>query len=58
MPLYLNGDISRPYRNLHFSGDMTGNKLTTTPIHITIQPVPLTVTVEAEFTVHLTGFTG
>ena len=58
LPLYINGNTSHPYRVLEFSGTMSSGRLSTSPSHIAIQPVPLGVTVEAQFFVILEGFFG
>ena len=58
MPFYINGDTSLPYNTLEFTGDMDSGRLSVTPPHVAIQPVPLGVTVEARFTVTLERFYG
>ena len=58
LPLYINGDSARPYRQLTFTADLLPERIISSPSHIAVHPIPLGVTVEAQFTVMLQGFSG
>ena len=58
VPLYINGDTVHPYRQLNLTADLLPERIISSPAHIAIHPVPLGVTVEAQFTVILKGFSG
>ena len=58
VPLLLNGDTSQIYRTLTLSAKVTVGCITVSPSHIAVQPVPLRVSVTAQFSVSLHGFSG
>ena len=55
VPLFLNGHTDHPYKVFEFSGNVPPSRITTSPLHIVILPIPLEVTVEAEFIVNVEG---
>lgn len=57
VPLILNGDVSRPYRNIELRASLPAGRISVNPGHIVVQPVPLRVSVIAKFTVYFEYFT-
>ena len=58
IPLILNGNASQPYRYLELTAEVIPERIVTSPQHIAVQPVPLGITVEAQFSVVMKDFTG
>ena len=57
IPLILNGDISNPYRIIELRAILPAGRISVDPDHILLQPVPLQVSVVAQFTVFIEYFT-
>ena len=58
IPLILNGNASQPYRYIELTAEVIPERIVTSPQHIAVQPVPLGITVEAQFSVIMKDFTG
>ena len=56
VPLIVNGNIACPYRTLSLAAEVPTGRITVSPSHIVVQPVPLGVTLTAQFIVSVQGF--
>lgn len=57
VPLILNGDVIRPYRNIELRASLPAGTFSINPGHVMVQPVPLRVSVIAKFTICAEYFT-
>lgn len=57
VPLILNGDVSRPYRNIELRASLPAARISVNPGHIVVQPVPLRAPIIAKFTICVEYFT-
>ena len=55
--LIVNGNLACPYRTLSLAAEVPTGRITVSPSHIVVQPVPLGVTLTAQFIVSVQGFT-
>ena len=56
VPLIVNGNLAYPYRTLSLAAEVPTGRITVSPSHIVVQPVPLGVTLTAQFMVSIQGF--
>ena len=57
LPLIVNEVISQPYRTLQLSAHLPASQISVTPGCVDVLPVPLGVSLTAQFSVCLQGFT-
>lgn len=58
IPLIVNQNVAQPYRLLELSAEVLPGTISVNPAHVVLQPVPLEVSLSAQFYVSVQNFAG